>query len=162
MRQETIIKTYYKFKELSEEAQEKAIEKLWDLNVDPEWWESTYDDAKTIGLKITGFDINHGNKIHGNFTISATECAELIMKNHGESCDTYILAREFIADCDRKEENTDEREELEVEFERAIKEEYLSILRKEYEYLTSREAIIECINSNDYEFNEEGRLERWK
>jgi len=37
-------------------------------------------------------------------------------------------------------------------------EEYLSLLRQEYEYLTSKDAIVETIQANDYEFTEEGKL----
>ena len=32
------------------------------------------------------------------------------------------------------------------------------LLEKEYEYLTSREAIIETIEANDYEFDENGNI----
>lgn len=34
----------YKYDELTDEAKEKAIEKLWDINVDSEWWDY---DGKT-------------------------------------------------------------------------------------------------------------------
>lgn len=53
----------YKFNELSEESQQKAIENLYDINVDYDWWESTHEDAKTIGLEITEFDIDRGADI---------------------------------------------------------------------------------------------------
>ena len=50
--QEHVIKTY-SFKELSEEAQQTAIEKLYDINVDDEFWsECILDDAKEIGQLI--------------------------------------------------------------------------------------------------------------
>lgn len=164
MRTVTIQKTYYKFEELSEEAQEKAIEKLWDLNVNCEWWDCIYDDAARIGLKITGFDLDRGGYCYGKLTTSAKDCTEKIIKDHGETCDTYILAQQFLADLAAlgDEENDDfdlaAKEDLEIEFERALKEEYLSILRKEYEYLTSEEAIKETIAANEYEFDEEGNL----
>jgi len=49
----------YKFDELSEEAKEKAIEKLYDINVDDSYWyECTIDDAKEIG-KLMGIDISN-------------------------------------------------------------------------------------------------------
>jgi len=34
----------------------------------------------------------------------------------------------------------------------------MSILRQEYEYQTSEEAIIETIAANDYDFTNEGRI----
>ena len=39
---ETIV---YQFDELTPEAQQKAIERLCSINVDFEWWDSTYEDA---------------------------------------------------------------------------------------------------------------------
>jgi len=59
---ETITKTYkvYKFSELSEKAKETVLEKQWDINISYDWWDSTYDDAANIELKITGFDIDRG------------------------------------------------------------------------------------------------------
>jgi hypothetical protein len=38
----------------------------------------------------------------------------------------------------------------------AMLEEYIVLLRKEYEYLTSRDAIIETIMANEYLFDESG------
>ncbi len=77
----------YEFDELSERAQEEAIEKLSDINVDYDWWKYVYEDAERIGLKINEFD-----------------------------------------------------------------------LEREYDYLTSGEAIIETIRANEYYFTEDGTL----
>lgn len=63
---------------------------------------------------------------------------------------------ETIIDYYPEEIEEDDYEELNVEFERALKEEYLSILRREYNYLTSEESIIETIQANEYEFLEDG------
>jgi hypothetical protein len=176
MRTETTTRTLYQFSELSEDAKEKAIKNLWDINVDFEWWEFTYSDAAEIGLKIQGFDIDRGSYLKGSFTKACTEVADLILSNHGEGCDTFKLATEFLKDRAAlvakysdgvktsivSEENVydfdQECDELEEEFDRALKEEYLCILRKEYEYQTSEEAIIETIEANGYEFTEEGEL----
>jgi hypothetical protein len=173
MRTETITKTYCKYDELPDDVKDTAIEKLWDINVDYEWWDSTYDDAARIGLKITSFDIDRASYCNGDFKNSPLETANAILKEHGAETPTYILADDFIkareilvdeaprdADGEFEDESAlDEKlDDLEVEFERAIRDEYLSILRKEYEFLTSRAAIIETIRANDYEFDEEGRL----
>jgi hypothetical protein len=165
MRTETIQVNYYKFNELSDEAKQFVLEKLWSLNVEHEWWEDIYEDAREIGLRITGFNIGRGNGITGDLTLYPKECAEAILKNHGEGCDTYILAKQFLEDLkglgdeESEDYDSDAKEDLEQEFERALKEEYLSILRNEYEYLTSEEAIVESIEINKYEFNEEGELQ---
>lgn len=47
----------FKFDELSEEAQETAIEKFRENNLDYEWWEYIYADAKTIA-SLMGIDID--------------------------------------------------------------------------------------------------------
>ncbi len=48
----------YLFDELSDSAKETAIQAHADCNVFDQWFESEYDDAETIGLKITAFDLN--------------------------------------------------------------------------------------------------------
>ena len=55
----------YSFDELREESKKKAIQNLWDINVDYDWWQFIYDDAKQIGLKLTGFDLDRGQSISG-------------------------------------------------------------------------------------------------
>ena len=163
----------FKFEELTEEGKQAAIENLYDINVGYDWWDGTYDDAESIGLKINGFDTDRGNYIEGRLLLDHRELAEAILKNHGDTCETYQLSETFIKEYDEivetspKDENGEHENEyeldqkldaLEVEFERAIKEEYLSILKREYEYLTGEEAIKETIECNEYEFTVDGKL----
>ncbi len=165
MRTKTV--NLYKFNELSEEAKEKAIEKLYDINVNYEWWESTHDDAENIKLKITGFDIDRGSYCNGHFIETATETAELIKVAHGKECETYKTATRFLNDLNEltsKEEDIetvseDKIEALEDEFLKSLLEDYRIILEKEYEYLTGKEAIVETIEANEYEFNEDGEID---
>lgn len=165
MRIITTIKEAYKFAELTDEAKEKAVENLYDINTDFEWWESTYEDAKEAGLKLTGFDIDRGSYCKGDFITTALNCAELIVKNHGETCEAYQTALNFIKDraalaVDDGGDFVDEdaADELVNEFKKSLLEDYLMMLRNEYEYKTSREAIIETIEANEYEFTKEGKL----
>lgn len=146
MRTETIIRTLYKFNELAEKAKSKALEKLYDLNVGHDWWGSTYEDAERIGAKITEFDISRSNSIKMSFSLNPEKVAKLIFKEHGKTCETFKLAKQFELD-----RNTEE-------FERALGEEYLHMLRREYEYLTSEKAIVETIEANEREFTEDGSL----
>lgn len=164
--------TVYKFDELSDSAKQTAIEKLYDINVDNDWWDCIYDDAKTIGCKISGFDTDRGSYCDLKCD-DAHETARLIVENHGETCDTRKLADEYLKDhdaiIDTAERDEDgeladeyaidkKLDELNAEFQRALGEEYLVILRKEYEYLTSEAAIIETILANEYEFTEDGKM----
>lgn len=71
----------YEFDELSEDAKEKALQNLWDINVDHEWWDYIYEDAERIGLKITGFDIDRGNYCEGDILTSEYEIARRPMRD---------------------------------------------------------------------------------
>ena len=172
MRTKTTTVVLYKFEELTDDAKQKAIENLYDINVNFDWWEYTYEDAKMIDCTIKGFDIDRGSYCK-LVCDDAHETAHLIAENHGEDCDTYKLAAEYLKDHDKTIDGAERDkdgelaneyavdnllDELNEEFQRALGEEYLSLLRKEYEYLTSEDAIVETIQANEYEFTEDGKL----
>ena len=164
MRTETI--EIFKFEELSEEAKQKAIEKMYDINVSHNWWEFTYEDAKRIGLEINGFDLGRGSYINSEMLWGGIEVVESILEEHGEGCDTHTLAKEYKEKykaldkkytedetlCDFEEESF----ELDSDLKEDLQDAYLKMLRNEMEYLMSEEAIIETIESNDYEFTANG------
>ncbi len=170
---ETRTYNVYKFKELSEKGKEKAIEKNRYMNVDYEWWEFTYEDAETIGLKIESFDIGRGNYAQGRFMISACEVAQNILNEHGEACETYKTAKDFLHNWQpvfdeyvdeesehyESPEHEDRLQEIEEEFLRSLCENYRLMLQKNYEYLTSDEAIAESLIANDYDFTGEGEID---
>jgi hypothetical protein len=175
MKQLTI--TVYTFDELSEPAKDKA--RGWILEWYPEndWYESVYDDAKTIGLKINGFDIDRGNYCQGEFTTDEKEVTKRILKNHGRDCDTYKDSVNFLrglkAIVFNPENNyqvddgnfllTGEAEErkleLEQDFLKSLLDDYRIILRREYDYMCSREQIDEMIKTNEYTFTKDGKRE---
>jgi len=132
----------FSYAELEDDAKEKACDWYREGSYDYEWWEYIYEDAKTIGLEITSFDCDHGT-IDGELLDSVESCCALIMENHGKFCDTYTLAKEG-------------KEYTENEFKLALLEEYLSMLRKEAEYMVSEEAVSENIEANDYTFTADG------
>jgi hypothetical protein len=163
----------YKFSELSEKA--KAIEALVYINVEFDWWEAVYEDAENVGVKIKEFDIDRGSYCKIAFPAdSAYEVASKIIKDHGEVCETYQTAAAFIKEWDElvkhysdgiqvdkvaegKEDEFDEAaDNLETEFMSDLAHDYLKMLREEYEYLTSEEAIIGTIEANECDFTEDG------
>lgn len=165
--------TVYSFKELPKEIQEKVLEKECYINVEyHEWWDGTFDDAKRIGLKLTGFDLDRNRHAKGEFLLSANEVAQNIFNEHGEMCETYKTAKNFMEEwqpvfndyMDETSENYESRElenelqDLEDEFLKNICEDYSIMLQKECEYLTSEEAIIETIEVNEYTFTIEGKM----
>ena len=174
-----IIKTetkVFSFNELAEDAQDRAIEGLYNVNVDFDWWDSVYEDAATIGLIIEEFDIDRGSYCRGKWSEDAEDVANLICANHGKDCETYKDALQYACDRtalvekysdgkhidrvieDYESDFDDECNELDDEFLRTICEDYRIMLQEEYEYLTSRKAIIETIEANSYDFTEDGEL----
>ena len=155
MRQETKIITYYKYNELSDISKQNAASKLYDINIHYDWWEHISEDLKTIDCELLGFDTERGSyceiKMH-----NPTDVIESIFKHHGSSCETYKLAKQYESKILDSDGDIEENEAF--NFKKELEEEYLSMLKRELEYLTSEEAIIESIESNDYEFNEEGEL----
>lgn len=101
MRIKTTQTKVYKFEELSEEQKEKVLNNLCNINVDYEWYDSTYEDAERIGLKITGFDLDRNRYAKGKFIKSTHEVADLIIKEHGEKCETRIDAENFLKERDK-------------------------------------------------------------
>ncbi len=154
----------FKFSELSDKAKQKALEKLSDINVDHEWWDYIYEDAKNIGLKITGFDLDRRRGAIGNFIAGALECAHKIESEHGADCETYKTVKAFLAERDENGELEfgweleKALDASEAEFLKSILEDYSIMLQKDYEHWTSEARIIETIEGNDYDFTAEGKL----
>lgn len=149
----------YKFNELTEAAQQKAIEKLYDINVDSDWYEFTYEDAESIGLKLKYFDLER-RTISGSFITSAGEVVEDILANHGEKCGTYKTALKYKNCFQSTSDEIDEDilDNMEDEFLSELLQDYISLLREEFDFLTSEKAIIDTIEANEYEFTKDGKL----
>lgn len=173
----TITKELYEYTDLIKPENKKILEKVlnenYNINVDHNWWNFTYDDAKEIGLKITSFDLDRNRHATGGFILSANEVAQNIMNNHGECCQTYKTAESFMnewqpifndymdSESENYESNDLEQQLIEVEdnFLNSLVEDYSIILQNESEYLMSEKAILETIQANEYTFNEYGKIE---
>lgn len=176
----TIRRTVYRFDELSDEVKEKVIDRYASGNMDYQWWENVYDYAKDIGLLISEFNIDKGY-CKGLFASSAEESAHKIEVDHMVSDEriaegfkqneTYNTAINYLADRDKlingwpKDEKgelenegdlEDKLDDLDVEFLRSLLEDFRIILGREYHYLTSREVIIEGIESNENWYTSDG------
>ena len=171
MRTETTTREIYTFSELSEEAKDAAINNCRDYGIGNDWWEFTFEDAENAGLKITSFDLDRNRYAEGEWMTSAKECAQSILGEHGETCETYKTAKAFLEERDlligawATDEDgeleyggklDDELYDLEGEFLESIVEDYSIMLQNEYEYMYSDEAVEEAIQSNEYEFTEDG------
>lgn len=170
----TVRTKVYKFHELTPEAQIKAINQFSDINVDHTWWEYTYMDAESAGIKITDFDLDRGT-IGGLLINSLTESCALIIANHGNGCESYKTAKAYLSEWvqlvkehsdgveidkvheDKEHEFDQLADELENQFKQSILKDYRILLQKNYDYLTSEEAITETIIANEYEFTKDGK-----
>jgi len=190
-----IVKTkVYKFSELSDEAREKAIEKLHDINIHCDWYEFVIDDAKEIG-KLIGINIDKiyfsgfwsqgdGACFEGNYEYRkgsvktiieyAPKDKELqriagelqtIQSKHFYKLCAYVkhsghYYHKMCTNIDIQHANyahyVPENADEIIEPLRDFMDWMYSWLQKEYEYLTSKEAIIETIEANEYEFTENG------
>ena len=174
--------TLYAIDELSETAREKAIQELWDINVDCEWWDFIVEEAAKFGIRIDEFDLDH-RTIKGGLTEQLLDSAQSIISETGSSCDIHTVAEEYVEKymeaykewrknqdedgCEAWTDDnwltefkySDEDGELCDEYKKAILEEYLVILRREEDYLTSSSAILDTIRANEYTFTEEGKME---
>jgi hypothetical protein len=147
----------YEFDELDDTAKNKAVDDNRCINVDYWcWWHNVCDNAKTIGLDITDFDLGR-NDIKGRFIDGgAYDVANKIKVEHGFDMPTYELADEFLKDYAKADD--DDIDDLSDEFLKALLEEYRIILTNEFEWLTSDECVIDTMRANEYEFNEDGSL----
>lgn len=166
----------YKFNELSEASQNKAIENLRDINVDYNWSKLSIEDHEerlseagfnTPKVMFTGFSSQGDGAC---FTCERIDFSTFLEGKYKELDITanishswrYYFATSTTVNLEAGEEISDD---LYNEIEKAIKEErerlgndiYRS-LEKEYEYLTGDEAIKETTLSNDYEFTSDGKL----
>ena len=196
MRTETTTRTLYTFDELSEEAKEKAIIRLYGLNVDGnDWHDAVYEDAKEIG-KLIGIEISkiyfsgfssqsdgacfEGHYAYAKGSVKAVkdyapkdETLHGIAENlqHiqvGAFFHLYANVKqrghymhENFTEIDVGNDYQDVTESQEEYIKTTLRDFMRWIYRqleKEYEYLTSEEAIIESIKANEYEFTEDGKL----
>lgn len=162
----------FKFNELNEEAKQNAISNLYNINIDYNWWEFIYEDAKNIGLKITSFNLDRNRYAKGEFILNAPEVAQNILSNHGKECETYKTAESFLevwqpifnaymdeeSEKYESSESEDEMQELEDDFLNSLLDDYSIILQNACDYLQSDESIIDTIEANDYEFTEDGEM----
>ena len=173
----------YKFDELSETAQERALNELRYINVEYDWWEDSYDTIRTagklIGLEIDGiyfdaylyctFDASY-EYVRGAAKAVKAEFPQ-DTELHGIAKDLQALQKRhfYSLSCDVREARDMNRyscfrfgEDYDCEDLGDIIDDFAHwariLLRDEYEYLTSDEAVKETIEANGYEFTEGGKL----
>jgi len=163
----------FQFGELSEKARTKAISDNADFNVNCDWWDMVYEDARNVGLKITGFDLDRAHYCNAEFIHDAIYTARQVRLEHGEQTDTYRIATEFQEQRDGmvnhwpKDANGDfeQVDDLDAQlddgddaFRKSLCRLYLRILDNEYDHLSSDEAIGDALIANEYWFTADGQM----
>lgn len=172
------VKTY-KFSELTEEGKRKALEGLYDINVEFDWWECDgliCDEDWEIfdGQRKVYFDIDRESFIQfPELSIKNKEKFFALLKIPKRLLNLVDIGFEqkhygggrgatiMVWDWTGKHEITPKYEKImesAVESFNNLMEETLSNIRKNYEYLTSEQAIIETIEANDYDFTADGKI----
>ena len=169
----TIQLNLYPFAELQKGAKENAINEHRSINAETNWWQYLYEDAEMAGVKIKGFDLDRAVYCNADFIEDAIKTAGLILENHGEATDTYQLALVFTKgrdelvqtwpkDADGEFKDVDDLDlyldRIEEKFLHIISQEYLKMLLKEYEYLTSDSQVSETLIANEYPFTADGKI----
>ena len=181
MRKMTV--TVYSFAELSEEAQERALNAFRCINVEYDWWEDSYDTIRTAG-KLLGLDIDgiyFDTDSYCIFDASyeyARGAVKAVRDEFPRMTDLHEVARDLQALQRRyfyslrcnvaSQQDTNSYqcfrfgEDYECEDLGDILDDFAHwarvLLRDEYEWLTSDEAVKEIIIINEHEFTEDGKL----
>lgn len=160
----------YELHELSDEARAQAVIECSDINTNYRWWGDILDNAKEVGVLITGFDFDRRRHIKGQLTQSGIDVALAIKTEYGESTEIFKLANECVRDFNMLKRRYGEDtldfngaiEALDSEFEDRFLNEYLRILEEECIYLESEEGIIEAIEANNVLFMDNGKIPNFR
>ena len=175
--------TVYSFDELSEAAQERALNAFRYIEVEHDWYEYPYDTIRTAG-KIIGLDIDRiyfDTDLYCIFNASyeyVRGAAKAVHSEFPSATDLHDVARKLQAlqkrhfyslSCNVSSQRVSNSyrcfrfgEDYECEDLGGIINDFAHwariLLRDAYEYLTSDEAVKEAIEANEYEFTENGKL----
>ena len=181
MRKMTV--TVYSFAELSDDAKERALNEFRDINVEFNWWECSFDTIRTAG-KLLGLEIREIQFDTDSYCMFdahyryARGAVKAVRDEFPHATDLHKVAKDLQAlqkrhfyslSCAITEGRSMNQyscfrfgEDYECEDLGDIIDDFAHwariLLRDEYEYLTSDEAVKEMIEANEYEFDEAGNL----
>lgn len=177
----------YSFKNLPQSSKEKALENYGEINVDNvDWWEDDFliDGGVSKKIQSKSYKIKEGNTIFSwdkvyfsldradylqfhNLKVNDEEAFRQtlgIPKSTWEKVDYYFEEKgerenslEFYDKENLTEKDKKYLEKAQENFSELMHKSK-SQLRRNYEYLTSKEAVVETLESNDYKFTEEGKI----
>ena len=181
MREMTV--TVYSFAELSDDAKKRALNAFRDINVEFDWWEGSYYTIRAAGelLGLEIGDIHFDTYLYCIFNADyeyVRGAAKAVKAEFPQDTKLHDVARKlqdlqkrhfYSLSCAVTEGRTTNRyscfrfgEDYECKDLGDIIDDFAHwarvLLRDEYKYLTSDEAVKETIEANEYEFTEGGKL----
>jgi hypothetical protein len=156
----------YKFDELSEQSQAKAI-KAHQINTNYDWWDCIEINAKECGVIVESFDTYRGD-INLSFKWEANDVAHGLIHFWGAESDIGKVSQTFIDERTKLHEyhaeefsqpqNTLEEDEdnLVDYFHGDVSNYFLKQLCDELEWIESDEYAKEYLSDMDYDFMEDG------
>src|ERR1700687_4493128 len=91
-----IMTKLYRFDELTDAAKEKARDWYREDVLDYDWYDYIYEDAKTIGLKITGFDLGRAQNVDGELLEMPIKVDEFLKRLFEEHCIMLEKEMEYL------------------------------------------------------------------
>jgi hypothetical protein len=146
MRQETIVKTYLKFDELTDKQKAKVLDNLRYINVNYDWYEYTIEEFEAKLKKLGFYDIK--TEFSGFWSQGDGACFTAKHKRG------TIYKGQYTRYSHANTMSCDESDVLLAVAKRLTNGLYKT-LKNEYEYLTSNDAVKDTIEANDYEFDSE-------
>lgn len=163
----TIEINLYKFDELSEEAQAKAI-KRHQTYTTYDWWDSIEINAEESGVIIESFNTDNED-ISVSFKWEALDVAHALAKfwgadsDIGKICQTFldkrnVLYKKYAGDeaSTYNEKLYESEDELVDDFHTDVSRYFLEQLKNELEWIESDEYAREYLSDMDYDFMEDG------
>ena len=173
----------YSFNELSDDAKKRALNELRYINVEYDWWEDSYDTIRTAG-KLIGLDIDgiyfdtDSYCIFDAYYRYARGAVKAVKAEFSRATDLHEVAKDLQAlqrryfyslRCNvasQRDTNSYQCFRFGEDYECSDLGDIIDdfahwarvLLRDEYEYLTSDDAVKETIEANGYEFTEGGKL----
>lgn len=142
----------YKFNELPEKSKKNVLRNYECINIDRNWWKDIDDDAKAVGLKIIGFDVDGGCFCKGIWNKTPLTVIKIIKASHGKDRETYKTAVKYSELLKGKDQKAVDA------FKKELLENYRFMIQEKYQYLTSDKVIQEKLEAHDYDFTIDGKI----
>ena len=156
MREITTVTKVYFFNELNEEQKQKVFENYHDINVDHDWWQSIYEDARyNFDIEIQSFDLGRGQSIKIKPINTLYNTAIKMKEKLNKDDDLIEYANEYLKSLDNEDDDEQINDDVFLD---NLGSYFYSYLYNEYEYLITDEAIKETLIANEYEFTQNGKI----